>query len=92
MGTENKKSDHFVLVVDKQRELILHCLLESGFHNPIGNAIFQAFAQMHRLDMQEVESLIKELHDKRHEMGWCNDPNCKFKNKDNGDGNGKIEA
>lgn len=82
-----EKSGHYPLMIDKQRAVILHCLLESGFHNPIGNAIFQAFAQMHQIDMEEVKALLTELNDKKHSMGWCNDPNCKFKEKDNGDGN-----
>jgi len=76
-------SPHYVLVVDKQRDVLMGCLIDSALRNPIGLSIFQMLCSQHKISQDEVNAFLKDLDDKKHEMDWCDDPDCKYKKKEN---------
>lgn len=71
-NTEKKVA--FNLVVDKERCEVLHIMASA--------LIFSAtdFVMAHPKEAPRVlplfKEFVKELAEKQHEMGWCDDPNC----------------
>lgn len=74
-------SPHYIIVVDKQRDVLLGCLVDAALKNPIGAAVFDMLCRQNKISPEEVNSFLQEMADKTHEMDWCDDPNCKYKKK-----------
>jgi len=79
---ELEKSPHYVLVIDKNRDTIITCLLEAALHNPIGAVVFKSMMQAEKISDEEVNAFIQDLAEKTHEMGWCTSPDCKYVKKE----------
>lgn len=75
-------SPHYVLVVDKQRDVLISCLVDAALKNPVGVAVFDLLCKQNKISPEEVNAFLKELSDKTHEMDWCDDPDCKYKKKE----------
>lgn len=72
------KSEHFVLVFDKDRYKALNGMIGLAMsHEPELRAMLLRYKANGILE--PLESLMEEFADKVHENDWCEDPDCKRK-------------
>jgi hypothetical protein len=67
-------STHFVLLIDKERELLLNIAFQSLVSQP------NFASTMHHHGLAEViDDFLEEMAIKSHELGFCDDPECEDK-------------
>lgn len=73
--TEPVKSDHFVMVFDKDKYKVLNILVGLAMHDPV---LLVKSAETNNVPHDVVGDFIGEMSDKSHELGWCEDPECEW--------------
>ncbi len=73
------ESPHYALVIDQTDNAILGLLLEASLDNPIGRAVFEALRRREDISVEDINSFVNSFAEKEHEMGWCEDPDCRDK-------------
>jgi len=74
-----KSTDHYVLVIDKERDAILSILFECSMD---GRSIGYFRSKIEAMRLKEpLKNFITECSDKMHALDWCKDPNCLFEKK-----------
>lgn len=69
-----KKSNQFVLIIDKDREDILNVLF--NVFNGTGN-MTRFFQTKRGSELRKIFfDFVEEISEKTHGQGWCRDPNC----------------
>jgi hypothetical protein len=72
----------YVLIIDKDRNRVLHALFNAVKDNPALAAEISVFLMKERL-LETFIGIIKEFSAKMHDLNWCNDPDCKYKKNEN---------
>lgn len=80
MSEEPTQSDHYNLVLDEKRHLILSLFMQVLMVFPMARTIFDQLCVEHGVTQEEIVDFIKDWSDKEHAMGWCKDPDCKVTN------------
>ncbi len=79
MTTTPVPSQHYALIIDKNRNEILAALFETALQNPIGKAMFEMRCRSNNIAWEDVITFVRETADKEHALSWCTDPNCLYK-------------
>lgn len=78
MTDTNQKSKSYALVVDEDTNTILSTLLNIAHEQ---KTLLFTMCRDFGVENSKVLAFIKEVADKEHELGWCQDPNCKIPNQ-----------
>lgn len=77
----DQKSPHYVLVIDKKRDLLLNVILDCIINNPIGTMMFADGLKKCHITEEEVDDFLEDFSGKNHAMGWCSDPHCSYEKR-----------
>lgn len=70
------QSPHYVLVIDQKRNTVLAVLFQSMNKSSQAHMMFSAICIRYGITEDDIRDLYKEVADKEHAHGWCEDPLC----------------
>lgn len=79
--SQETKSENYVLIIDKDRDLFLGAMFDVCFANPLGHIFLMGSPIMKDVSQDVADSFAKEINEKRHSAGLCKEKNCKYKKK-----------